>query len=95
MYGKDESTSAAILKVGDKLKQAADLLSEAVDVDSEYWDALAVAQSTEEAEASGYLIGFRDALNVLAITGDLEGYLSVVRDQIAEQREEIAELEAE
>ena len=78
-----------------ELREAADLLSEACDVDDEYWSALAIGQNSEEAEASGYLIGFRDALNVLAVNGDLDGYLDAVKDRMAEQREEITELEAE
>lgn len=40
-------------------------LDNACDTDSVYWETLAVGQDSSEAEASGYLMGYRDALSAM------------------------------
>lgn len=79
-----------------KLGQGIAILEAAIEADNDYWEAVAIGQNTEQAESSGYLVGFRDALSAVHTAfaysdiSTLENYLASVQDLAAEQLEEIA-----
>ncbi len=79
------------------IASALDVLLDAVNTDDDYWGELGVGQDSGEAENSGYLAGYRDALSAvhtLIAYGDvttLNGYLDSIKETMEEQREEIGE----
>lgn len=83
-------------KIAQQIRQAAEALHQAYDTDEEYWSELMCGQDTEEAEASGYLGGYRDALEavgqLLAGNSDtLAGFVASTKETAAEQLAELAE----
>lgn len=79
------------------IEDAAMIAAQAVDADDERWARLAVGQDTEEAESSGYIVGYRDAIaNVREAlkTGDpelLTTYTDGLRDDMEAWRKEAEE----
>lgn len=45
--------------------KAIEVVEDAVEADESYWSEIATGQDTEEAEHSGYLVGYRDALSAV------------------------------
>lgn len=79
-----------------RAEQAHAELVRACDLDDEYWTLLACGQDTEEAESSGYLVGYRDALAAVieapSSPGTITGYAESVKassDAIAKEIEEM------
>lgn len=76
------------------VRNAASALRDACDTDEVYWEALAVGQDSEDAESSGYLMGYRDALEavILAFRGDMDTlakYTDDVRDTTGDRQHDV------
>lgn len=77
------------------IQHAAAVLVEAVDVDTDWWAWQCVAQDSQEAEDSGYLMGYRDALAAcdlamrLGKTDILSQYVESVSETTKERVEEM------
>lgn len=87
-----------------RLREAKPILSDAVDVlinacetDEEYWSKLMTGQDSLDAEESGHLMGYRDALiavGQLLVHNDasgLTGYVENAREVMKVQEERIRE----
>jgi hypothetical protein len=73
---------------------AISVLEEAIATDDNYWEQYGQGQNAEEAEASGYLVGYRDALSAVhtlvahSDASTLAGYLGSITDLMIEKRQD-------
>lgn len=78
-----------------EIQEAAHVLAEAVDLDTDYWAWQNVAQDSQEAEDSGYLMGYRDALAAcdlfirLGLEEPLKSYVETVKETNQERQREM------
>ena len=77
------------------------VLIDACDTDDVYWSTFQIGQDSEEAEASGYLAGYRDALTAIQrLVGHfdpsfLTAYVEVVNETMRDTQQRVDEFDPE
>lgn len=88
--------SEAIEKAKQSVREGIAVLVIAVDTDDEFWKQYPLRQLHEQVMDSGYLLGYRDALEAVmqVLEGDpdpLSMWVATVRKQIADRRKDMRE----